>query len=276
MNPLIINLAPTGMIPKKENTPFVPESPQEIIEQVHEAYEVGITIVHLHARENGTPTYKASIYKQILDGLRKHCPDLVTGISHSGRMFKSFEERSEAIELQADLGSLILSSLNFIQQESVNSPDMILSLIDKMAQYGVKPELEVFDSGMINFAKYLIKKNVLTPPHYFNILVGNMFNVQAEIDHIGLLIRDLPENSYWSLAGIGNTQLQVNTLAVAFDGGVRVGLEDNIYLDSKRQVKATNIQMVKRIHQIAEMFERPIMKASEFGEMGFYNLQKRG
>ena len=111
---IIINFCPTGMVPLKNHTPHVPISPMEIIEQTHEAYEIGITIAHLHAREeDGTPTYKKSIYQEIFEGVRKYCPDLIICGSSSGRNFPEFEKRSEVIELRPDMCSLTLSSLNF-------------------------------------------------------------------------------------------------------------------------------------------------------------------
>lgn len=269
---LIINFAPTGMIPTKEMTPHVPVTPSEIIEQVHEANEIGITLVHLHARdENGIPTYKKSIYQEIIEGVRKYCPELVLCVSLSGRNFNEFEKRSEVIELRPDMGSLTLSSLNFVKQASVNSPDMIKRLVTKMNSYGVKPELEAFDLGMINYAKYLISKGLIKPPYYFNLLFGNIAGAQADLSHLGLSINELPPNSYWALAGLGSTQFSVNVCAIVSGGGVRVGLEDNIFHDSKKEVKATNTELLRRIHIVAEMAERNIMKSKDFGNLGFYN-----
>ena len=142
MEDLIINFVPTGMIPSKEMTPYVPVTPEEIIEQVHEAYEYGITLTHLHARdENEHPTYKIAYYEKILQGVRHHCPDLVVCLSLSGRSFNELEKRSESLALQPDMGSLTLSSLNFSKQASVNSPEMIMGLLEEMSKYGVKPEI---------------------------------------------------------------------------------------------------------------------------------------
>lgn len=277
MNPLVINFTPTGMIPVRSMTPHVPVTPQEIIEQVHEAYEVGITMAHLHAREIETevPTYKAEIYRDILEGVRKHCPGLIVCISLSGRNFNTFEKRSEAIELYPDMGSLTLSSLNFPRQASVNAPDMIVQLAEKMNAYGVKPELEVFDLGMVNYAHYLIRKGILQAPYYFNLLYGNVAGMQADMTHVGVTIRDLPPDSYWSLAGIGGAQLPMNMMAIAMGGGVRVGLEDNIYWDNNRTELATNIGLVKRIHDLADLAQRRIMKPEELGSRGFYNSKLR-
>jgi uncharacterized protein (DUF849 family) len=168
---LIIDFTPTGMIPVKSLTPHVPVSIYEIIEDIHFAWELGITKVHLHARDPQTEksTYKKEIYAAIIEGIRKFAPTLVVCVSLSGRTFNRFEERSEALELEGflkpDMGSLTLSSLNFNKIESLNSPDMIHNLAVKMKKLGIVPELEAFDAGMINYAKYLIKKGLLTPPY---------------------------------------------------------------------------------------------------------------
>jgi uncharacterized protein (DUF849 family) len=162
------------------------------------------------------------------------------------------------------MGSLTLSSLNFNKIASVNSPDMIQNLALKMKRLGIVPELEAFDSGMINYAKFLIKKNLLTPPYYFNLLFGNIACAQADLLHAGIMIKDLPENSIWSMAGIGDQQLKMNSIAIATGGGVRVGLEDNIWYDSKRTVLARNSDLIKRIHLIADANERRIMSPDEF------------
>ena len=132
------------------------------------------------------------------------------------------------------MGSLTLSSLNFNKIASINSPDMIQALADKMKNRGIVPELEAFDAGMINYSKYLIKKGLLEPPHYFNLLLGNIACAQADILYAGL-VRDLPEDSIWSLAGIGDDQLKMSSVAIAIGGGVSVGLEDNIWFDSQEQ-----------------------------------------
>jgi len=275
MNDLIVNFTPTGMVPTKEMTPHVPVTPDEIIEQVHEVYEIGITLVHLHTRkDDGIPDYKVEIYHKIFEGLKKHCPDLVIGVSLSGRYYKEFEQRSEVLQLSPDLGSLTLSSLNFTKQASINTPDMIQKLAQKMKELGVNPELECFDNGMINYSKYLINKNIISPPYYYNILLGGLFTAQIETAHIASLISSLPNNSYWSLAGLGLEQLKANTIAIATGGGVRVGLEDNIWYDQKKTNLATNKDLVLRIHHLADILERDVMKPSDFGNLGFYNRLK--
>jgi uncharacterized protein (DUF849 family) len=266
---LIINFTPTGMIPTKEMTPHVPISVNEIVEDVHQAIEKGITMVHLHARDeiNGKPTYKNEVYGKIIEGVRKYSKELIVCVSLSGRGIKEFEHRANPLQLEGDLkpdmGSLTLSSLNFNKTESVNSPEMIQKLAEEMKNKGILPELEAFDAGMINYAKYLEKRGLLEAPHYFNLLLGNVACAQADLLHAGLMIRDLPENSYWSLAGIGDTQLFMNSVAIAANGGVRVGLEDNIFFDKNRKKLAKNIDLLNRIHELAVANEREVMSPSE-------------
>ncbi|HTN68208.1 MAG TPA: 3-keto-5-aminohexanoate cleavage protein [Dysgonamonadaceae bacterium] len=266
---LIINFTPTGMIPTKKMTPHVPVTVSEIVEDVHEAVEIGITMVHLHARDEitGVPTYKKEVYGKIIEGIRKYAPELIICVSLSGRGIKEFAHRASPLQLEGnlkpDMGSLTLSSLNFNKTESVNSPDMIQKLAVEMKNKGILPELEAFDAGMINYAKYLEKKGILQSPHYFNLLLGNIACAQADILYAGLMIRDLPNNSYWSLAGIGDDQLKMNSVAIATDGGVRIGLEDNIFFDHNRLQFAKNSDLLKRIHVLASANERKMMPSKE-------------
>jgi uncharacterized protein (DUF849 family) len=261
------------MIPTKAMTPFVPITASEIIEDVHEAWDIGITMVHLHARDEntGAPTYRSEVFGRIIEGIRKFSPELVICVSLSGRGIKEFEHRASPLQLEGalkpDMGSLTLSSLNFNTIESINSPDMIQRLALEMKKKGILAELEAFDVGMINYSKYLERKGLLTPPHYFNLLFGNIACAQADLLNMGLMIRELPEASFWSLAGIGNSQLMTNSIAIAAGGGVRVGLEDTIYFDADRTRLAKNIDLVQRIHVLAEANGRAVMKPSEFRQL---------
>lgn len=265
----IVNFTPTGMIPTKTMTSFVPISIQEIIEEVHEAIETGITMVHLHARDEhtGQPTYHAEVYGEIISGIRKFSSELVICVSLSGRTFHEFEKRADPLKLEGnqkpDMGSLTLSSVNFNKETSVNSPEMVTALAREMKQRGILPELEAFDAGMINYAKYLESKELLQPPHYFNLILGNIACAQADLLHVGVMLRDLPPNSFWSLGGVGNAQLMMNSIAVAAGGGVRVGLEDNIWYDTARTKLARSCDLIRRIHQLAEANDRKIMPPAE-------------
>lgn len=266
---LIVNFTPTGMIPTKEMTPHVPVSVDEIVEDVHAAHEIGITMVHLHARdeETGAPTHYAEIYGRIIEGIRAFSKDLILCVSLSGRTCKTFEKRAAPLlldgDLKPDMGSLTLSSLNFNRVASVNEPDMIKDLARTMIERGILAELEAFDAGMVNYAKYLELKKLLQPPHYFNLLLGNIACAQADLLHLGIMVRDLPGDSYWSAAGVGNAQLMMNSLAIAAGGGVRVGLEDNIWYDPDRTKLAHSTDLIRRIHTLAEANERAVMSPAE-------------
>jgi 3-keto-5-aminohexanoate cleavage enzyme len=277
---LIVNFTPTGMLPTKGMTPHVPLSSSEIIEDVHQALEIGITMVHLHARDGSscTPSCRAEHYARIIEGIRKFTTDLVLCVSLSGRVSEDFARRAEPLQLEGslkpDMGSLTLSSLNFNHQASVNSPDMIQALALEMRRRGVLPELEAFDSGMVNYAKYLERKGLLQPPHYFNLILGNIACAQADLLHLGIMIRDLPPNSYWSAAGIGNSQLLMNSVAIGCGGGVRVGLEDNIWYDPSRKKLARNSDLLRRIHILAEANERAVMTPASLRSL--LHLQEGG
>lgn len=262
---IILNFAPTGMIPTKEMTPHVPVSATEIIEDVLRACELGISMVHLHARDEATgePACDAETYARIIRGIRSSAPDLVICVSLSGRSASEFEKRAAPLELDGDLkpdmGSLTLSSLNFNRIASINEPDTIQKLAQTMLLKRIRPELEAFDAGMINYAKYLISKDLLRPPYYFNLILGNVACAQADLLHAGIMIRDLPDRSYWSLGGVGDAQITMNSIAISIGGGVRVGLEDTIWYDAGRTRLAENIDLLRRIHAIAEAHGRAIM-----------------
>jgi uncharacterized protein (DUF849 family) len=274
---LVINFTPTGMIPTKEMTHHVPITVEEIVEDVHRAVDIGITMVHLHARDESTgkSDYRAQTYGKIIGGIRSFSKDLIICVSLSGRDFKEFEQRAEPLQLDGDLkpdmGSLTLSSLNFNRIASMNSPEAIKALANEMKSRGILPELEAFDAGMINYAKYLERKDILQPPHYFNLLLGNIACAQADLLHVGIMVRDLPDNSFWALAGIGNAQLTMNSLAIASGGGVRVGLEDNVWFDRRRTRLATNADLLRRIHNLAEANERKVMPPGDLRKQ--LNLQ---
>jgi 3-keto-5-aminohexanoate cleavage enzyme len=269
----IVNFTPTGMMPTREMSQFVPLSVKEIVEDVLEAADIGITTVHLHARDPKTeqPAYKAEIYAEIISGIRKFNKELVICVSLTGRTFQEFHKRAEPLilegDLKPDMGSLTLSSVNFNKQACLNAPDMIDALVREMNARGIMPELEAFDAGMINYARYLEKKGLLRPPHYFNLILGNIACAQADLLHAGIMIRDLPPDSFWSLGGIGDYQLPMNAIAIAAGGGVRVGLEDNIWFDKKRTRLASNVELIRRVHKFIEMNGREVMKPAEMRKL---------
>jgi 3-keto-5-aminohexanoate cleavage enzyme len=274
MDGLILNLAPTGMVPTKSMNPNVPVTPEEIVEDCCRCADLGASILHVHARdEAGAPTYRREVYARIIGGIRERKPEAIICVSLSGRNFPEIEKRSEPLllsgDLKPDMASLTLSSLNFLRQESVNAPETIQRLAGAMAEAGVRPELEVFDLGMMNFANYLIDKGLLTPPHYFNFMLGNIASCQTDPLHLGALIASLPTKSYWASGGLGENQLAANTLGILHGNGVRVGLEDFIWMDKQRSVPASNVSMVERVVELSGIlgrsFETPAVVRNALG-----------
>jgi 3-keto-5-aminohexanoate cleavage enzyme len=265
--PVIINAAITGMIPVKSETPYVPVSEDEIIRDAIACRKEGAAIIHLHVRdEDGKPCYRADKYGRIIRRIREEC-DVILGVSTSSRIFKEFEQRSEVLFLDGiekpELASLTTGSFNFPKQASVNPPEMIFRLAEAMLSRGIKPEMEIFDSGMLNYAQYLDKKLRLAKPVYFNLLFGALGGIPGRPEDMAYLVRSLPEDSVWSAAGVGVFQLPVNVMALVAGGNVRVGLEDNIYYDYKKKELATNPQLVKRIAHIARELRREIATPDE-------------
>jgi 3-keto-5-aminohexanoate cleavage enzyme len=272
MQPLIINLAPTGMVPTRAQSPLVPLNPSEIAEDTARCAALGVSMVHLHARaQDGTPTEDIAVYKEIIDAIREQTPEMIIVTTTSGRVASEVERRASTLYLdhkfKPDMASLTLGSMNFSREASVNAPQTITRLAQIMQESGIKPELEIFDLGMVNFAKILIDKGLIEPPYYFNILLGNPGTAQATLLHLAAIIGDLPPQSIWSLGGIGRFQTQANALGVVMGHGVRVGLEDNLWLDNERTQLADNMQLVRRITAQAEALGRPIAQAQQVRNM---------
>lgn len=269
---LIINLAPTGMIPTRQQSPYVPLTPSEIATDVAQCAALGVSIVHLHARtDDGNASDDPAIFADIISRIRERSRDIIITTTTSGRVVQDISRRAATLflanEVQPDMASLTLGSMNFSTEASVNSPATIMRLAELMLKNGIRPELEVFDLGMINFAKILIQKGLIEPPYYFNFILGNPATAQATLLHLATMINDLPPQSFWSLGGIGRFQTKANALGVAMGDGVRVGLEDNLWLDDQRTQLATNAQLVQRVVAQANAQERPIATVKEVRKM---------
>lgn len=243
--------------------------PEEVVADVLAAAEMGITVVHLHARdEHDEPSHRKEIYARMIGAIRERRPDLVICVSCSGRTASRIEDRADVLDLSGDarpdMASLTLSSLNFPRQASVNAPDVVRGLAERMLAARITPELEVFDLGMVNVIRYLRERGLVGTPCYANLLFGNLATAQADLLEIGAVVARLPEQVVWSLAGIGAAQLPMAAVAVAMADGVRIGLEDNLYLDPERRTLASNIDLVTRVHRLATAVGRSVMTPQEF------------
>lgn len=265
----IINFCPTGTQSTKLNS-LAPIFPSEIIEEVLAASALGITMVHLHARDSeGINTYKKEVYQTIIEGIKKYDPEMLICVSLSGRYFNDIHLRAEVLSLYPDLASLTMSSMNFPLSASVNDPETICRLIEAMNTYGVHPEIECFDAGMLNYTSYLQKKNILVGQLFINVILGNLFNAGVELSTIADIKRHFPENATICFGGIGKVQLKANVFGLLEADGVRVGLEDNFYYSGKQL--AHNLDLIKRIHRIACEFDFDIMTPTTLRDAGFGN-----
>jgi 3-keto-5-aminohexanoate cleavage enzyme len=265
---LILNLAPTGMVPTRALSPHVPLQPAEIVRDVLRCADLGLTIAHLHARdENGRPTWRKDVYERIIGAIREERPELILCVSCSGRGGVPLESRLEVLslagDLQPDMASLTLSSLNFAGEASVNTPETVAVLAVRMRDAGIKPELEIFDLGMANVAQYLAGRGLIEPPFYANLFFGNLATAQARFLDIGAMVSVLPAGAIWSLAGIGGAQIPIAAMAAAAAPGMRIGLEDNLWLDPQRECLASNLDLVERLHHLASLMGRKVMPACE-------------
>ena len=266
----IVNFTPNGTQPTRTNS-LAPLTVNEIIDEVHHANEVGISIVHLHARDEVTleNTYRKDVYQKIIEGIKKHCPELLICVSLTGRNFPELEKRSEVLQLYPDMGSLTMSSLNFLTGASINQPEMILSLIQEMDKYGVQPEIECFDSGMLNYTNYLIGKNILKAPYHINVILGNIYNGQCDLGTLSTIKTNLPDNSFTCIGGIGSQQIKSVTYGLLDFDGVRIGLEDNLYYRGREM--ATNVELLKRVHRIMDELDMEHYTSLELKEKGYGN-----
>lgn len=265
---LIINAALTGMVPMKQDNPHVPITVAEIIADARRCRDAGASIVHVHARDDeGQPTYRKEVCAEIFAGIRAACPGLLISGTTSGRTHREFAQRSQVLELEGELkpdfASLTLGSMNFATQASVNEPKMIQSLALMMKERGIVPELELFELGMAEYARYLVGKGMLVPPFYANLLLGSLGTLAATAENLSLLVRALPAGTTWSGAGIGRYQFFVNQLAIKEGGHVRVGLEDNLWFDNERTEPATNAKLIGRLVKLAGEVGREIASPDE-------------
>ncbi len=270
-SPAPIVLAPTGMVPTRDMTPHVPLTPAEVAADVAACWELGITSVHLHARdEDGEPTWRRDVYERLVGAVRERTPEVVINVSTSGRTWSELERRADALaldgDLKPDIASLTPSSLNFLASASVNDPATVRGLARIMRDRGIVPEFEVFDLGMINMVRRLVAEDLATEPLLVNLFFGNLAGLQPTPLEVGIAIERLPAETIWSGAGLGDYQGIAVMLAVASGGGVRTGLEDSIHPYRARDRLATNAELVAFAHDALTLAGRPAMTPAQLRE----------
>lgn len=272
VTPLVINVAPTGMVPTKETSPYVPIACDEILADVEACAALGASIIHVHARDaDGRPTHRAEAFAPIVEGIRAIDPELVVCVTCSGRYARSLEERAEVLDLtgaaKPDMASLTLGSNNFARTASVNAPETVRGLAALMLERGIRPELEVFEPGMAAFGARLVYEGLIPTPCWLNILLGNLGTAPLSPAMLGAFLSLVPPEWPWALAGLGEFQLDANLMAIAAGGHVRVGLEDNGWYDRARTRHASNADLVRRVADAGTLAERPIATPAEVRRM---------
>ncbi len=264
MNGLIVNVALTGCVHYKCDNPALPVTPREVAADARRCRDAGATMFHLHARNRlGGLAWGVGVYRDYVQAVREAVPDCVIVASCSGRHNSDLSDRQEAIWAGPDMASLSLGSFNHKYDVNVNNPGTIRALAKEMLRYGVRPELEAFEIGHIAFADRLIQEGLLRPPYWFNLFFGNVGTLPAERGLLSLAVSMLPEEALWAGAGVGRFQFAVNRWAVEMGGHVRVGLEDNLWMDEARTEPATNPRLVERIVAYARSLGREPASAKE-------------
>lgn len=262
MDKLIITAALTGAEVTREQQPALPITPEEIGIAAAECAAAGASIVHVHARNpDGSPTQDKEVYRQIIDAVRARC-DVIVQVSTGGAVGMTPQERLAPVTLVPEMATLSMGSVNFGGDVFLNHPSDMEVFAQAMRAHRVKPELEIFDSGMLTTAKRWLHKGLLDSPAHFDLVLGIPGGMAGTPEALMYLIAQLPAGSSWTVAGIGAAQLPLATLAMLLGGHVRVGFEDNVYY-RKGELAVSNAQLVRRIARISRELDRPIATPNE-------------
>src|SRR6266481_6445286 len=266
---VVVTCALTGVLAKREQCPWVPYSPEEIAEEARRAYEAGAAVVHIHARTpEGDPTYEPGVYAEIRRETEKPCP-VILNFSTGG--LGPMEGRVAHIaQVRPAIGALNMGSMNYAKysprrKEFVfdfvfeNPFRDIAYLLAVMKEAGVKPELECFDIGHINSVWPLLDQGLLKRPLQFSFIMGVLGGIRATTENLALQARETPKDSTWEVIGISHEQWRMLAVALSLGGNVRVGLEDNFYLDSAgQQMARSNGELVaKAVRMARDMGREP-------------------
>jgi len=269
MDKLIITAAISGAEVTKEHNPAVPYSIEEFVREAKACYEAGASIIHVHAREeDGTPSQSKEIYKNIIDAINKEVPEVIVQPSTGGAVGMSSEERLQPVSLSPEMATLDCGTCNFGGDDVfVNTENMIIEFAEQMRQYNVKPECEVFDKGMIDMALRLHKKGLIHDENlHFNFVMGVNGGISATARDLVFMAGSIPSNCTWTAAGIGRSQFHIAALTIVMGGHVRVGLEDNIYVE-KGVLAESNGDLVAKVARLAKELGRGIATPAEAREM---------
>ncbi|MEG0919548.1 MAG: 3-keto-5-aminohexanoate cleavage protein [Anaerovoracaceae bacterium] len=264
MEKVIIAACICGAEVTKEQNPAVPYTVEEIVREAKSAYDAGAAVIHLHVREDdGTPTQSAARFQVCVDEIRKVCPDAIIQPSTGGAVGMTDLERLDSTNINPtpEFATLDCGTCNFGGDEIfVNTDNTIFNFAKIMQERGIKPELECFDKGMIDIALKAYKKGLLNDPMHFDFVLG--VQMPATVRDLSFCVDSLPPEATWTVAGLGRHQFEMAAAAIIMGGHVRVGFEDNLYID-KGVLAKSNGELVARAVKIAEAIGRPIASPVE-------------
>jgi 3-keto-5-aminohexanoate cleavage enzyme len=255
---VIITASLNGAFVSKETNPNVPEQPDEIAQAAKECYDAGASIVHIHARDKqGLPTGTKEKFEEILAAVRAKCKEIIIQFSTGGGANLTIEERVRCLEALPESASLNMGTLmrqtgEFAGVPFSNMTKDIEAWAAKMKELDIKPEMECYSQSMYRDVHNLIKKDLLKPPYYVNLVLGMVYQgaLEATPDTLYSMYQFLPDQCYFNCTATSAAQLPVTTMAMIMGGAIRVGLEDNIYY-SKGVLAKSNAQLVERSVRIA-------------------------
>jgi 3-keto-5-aminohexanoate cleavage enzyme len=264
-DPLVIQCAITGSIdPDPERRPNLPTTPEAIVASALEASRAGAAVVHLHARESdGTPTQDREAYRGLVEALRDAGCEAIVNLScgsAGGRALR--DERLGPLELAPEMASFDCGSINFREQLFEGDLPFLRRMAAKFREFGVRPEVECFDTGHVGLALQLRDEGLLDAPMVMQFVLGVPGSgVPASVEMVEHLRRMVPGDWPWSVCAIGRAQLPLNAYCILAGGHVRTGLEDNLWF--RRGEPATNGALVKRVVRLAHELDRPVALPDE-------------
>lgn len=265
MEKLIITVGITGSRITRQQTPYIPILPEEIAQSGIEAWRAGASLLHIHVRDpkTGLGTQDLSIFKEVVDRIRSET-DAILCLTTSGIPGRNLpvSERLQPLSLQPELVSFDAGSINMGENVFLNPKEFLDALAKETLEKGIKPELEVFEVGMVYTCLKYLEKGMMKPPLHFQFVLGTPNGMPATAKSLLHLTEVIPGNSTWSVIGVGPGQLPMAMIAMTLGGHVRVGLEDNVYY-SRGVLAKTNAELVERVVRIAKEFGREIATPSE-------------
>ncbi len=262
MQKLIITAALTGAEVTREQQPALPFTPEEIAIAAEECVQAGAAMVHVHARNaDGSSTQDTESYRKIIAAVRKRC-DVIVQVSTGGAVGMTAAERIAPLALKPEMATLSMGSVNFGGDVFMNHPADMEVFLRAMQEQGVKPEFEIFDTGMLTSIKRWLKKALISSPLHVDFVLGVPGGMAGTPQALMYLIEQLPSGASWTVAGIGAAQLPLGVMAIVLGGHVRVGFEDNVYY-RKGELASSNAQLVARVARISRELDRPVATPNE-------------